>query len=356
MALKNQINLRIAKHKLNEWLFKKLPEAQSLVVSDVEIPSSNGLSYETVLFNVAWTENNIDHHAGMVARVCPKGEGLHPSYNLWVEAEVIRKLYHHTSVPLPKILFYEEEADVFGAPFLVMSRVEGRTLSDNPPFTVESWLLKLSAKDRGRLYDNGLVALAEIHMTDWQALSLDMLPKGIESQIKHYEEYYKWSSKEGENNSVITSAFNWIRENRPLENGRLVLNWGDARLGNMIFDDQLNVAAVLDWEMASIDRPELDIAHWLFVMRVHTEGHGVPLPAGFPDKTAVVERYESLTGYKVNDLHFYEVLATLRSAIILRRLARVMVEQGVLPPDSTMGDHNPAIKFLEQMLEIHFSA
>ena len=69
--------------------------------------------------------------------------------------------------------------------------------------------------------------------------------------------------------------------------GRVALNWGDARLPNLIFRDD-RVAAVLDWEMAFLGDPEADLAWWLFLDWQGCDGYGIPRLDGFPSREQTV--------------------------------------------------------------------
>jgi aminoglycoside phosphotransferase (APT) family kinase protein len=171
----------------------------------------------------------------------------------------------------------------------------------------------------------------------------------LDQELSFYRGYFAWAS-EGARNQVIESAFEWLESHRPAEVGPTVLSWGDARIGNMIFADDLSVAGVLDWEMAALGRPEQDLGWWLFMHRQHTEGFGLPHPEGFPTRTEVIARYEDLTGRSVCDLEYYEVLAALRGAVIMVRLARLMIDAGLLPAESEMAQNNGSSRILADLL------
>jgi aminoglycoside phosphotransferase (APT) family kinase protein len=236
-----------------------------------------------------------------------------------------------------------------------MERLYGRVPTDDPPFTVTGWVLDLSPEQQAALCDNALQVLARIHAVDWRAAGLELLDRresdpalpapGLDQHLAHWENTFEWAA-EGEPNPTVEAAFDWVRENRPTDDEPLVLNWGDARIGNMLFDDDMSVAGVLDWEMVSLGSPELELGWWLFLLRHHTEGIGAPLPPGFPDRDAVVARYEELTGHTVEHLHFYEVFAALRLAIIMHRAGNLMIGAGLLPPDAPMKLSNPASQLL----------
>jgi aminoglycoside phosphotransferase (APT) family kinase protein len=354
MALSNKIDADQATKALTAWLGRRLPDARDIHVSGVTVPSASGMSTETVLFEAAWTENGVARAQGMVARVQPDGSGVFERYDLAKEATVMRALADHTPVPAPKILFYEEDTSVLGSPFLVMARVDGRIPSDDPPFTAAGWVLDLEPARRGELWDNGLEVLAQIHAVDWRALGLEFLDtpeqgSGLSAQLDQWDRTHVWAS-DGEANPTVEAALRWLRDNRPAEEGEQVLNWGDARVGNLIFADDLSAAAVLDWEMVCVASRELELGWWLFLIRHHTEGIGLPLPEGIPDAAESLARYEQLSGHQVRDIEYYEIFAGTRLSIIMARAAHMMIEAGLLPPEATMALNNPASQLLAKLL------
>ena len=357
MALSNQTDPQHAERQLTTFLANRLPGAQDVRVSDVVVPSSSGLSTETILFDASWREDGVDHSKRLVARVQPSGPAVFPSYDLEKEFRVIKAVGDHTSVPVPEVMFYEADESVLGAPFLVMERIDGRVPSDDPPFTATGWVLELSPAEQSTLADNGLKVLAGIHAADWKALGLDFLdrselgPAGLDQQLAYWESTFEWAA-EGESNPTVEAAFEWVRENRPTEDEPLVLNWGDARIGNMLFADDLSIAGVLDWEMVTLASPEMELGWWLFLLRHHTEGIGAPLPPGFPDRDAVVARYEELSGHRVRHLDFYEAFAGLRLSILMHRAGNLMIGAGLLPPDAPMKLSNPATQLLAKLADL----
>jgi aminoglycoside phosphotransferase (APT) family kinase protein len=356
MALTNKIDAERAARNLSKWLATQLDGARDIEVSGVRVPSASGLSTETVLFDTTWNQAGVRRTQGMVARVQPDGPGVFASYDLQKEATVMRALADHTPVPAPKILFYSDDAAVLGSPFLVMARVDGRIPSDDPPFTAAGWVLDLTSEQRAQLWENGLDVLAGIHQVDWRGLGLESLDTpeqggGLTAQLEHWEQTFGWAA-EGEPNPTIEAALRWLRENQPAHEGEKVLNWGDARVGNLIFGEDLSVAAVLDWEMVCLASREMDLGWWLFLIRHHTEGIGLPLPDGIPDATESIARYERTTGHHVRDLEYYEIFAGTRLAIIMVRAAHMMIDAGLLPPGAPMAQNNPAGQLVAKLLDL----
>src|ERR1700739_524953 len=175
MALKNIIDTELAAKRLADCLSSKLPGAQNITVTDVQVPGAGGLSNETVLFTATWREGGVERGRGMVARVQPDGPGVFPEYDLRKEAAVITALAEKSNVPVPGVYFFSDDAAVFGSPFLVMQRVDGRIPADDPPFTANGWVLDLTPEQRRRMWQNSIDILAQIHAVDWRALGLDFL-------------------------------------------------------------------------------------------------------------------------------------------------------------------------------------
>jgi aminoglycoside phosphotransferase (APT) family kinase protein len=354
MALSNTRDPLEAERALTAWLDAKVPEATDVEVGEVEIPASSGLSHETILFRARWREPGGERGERMVARVCPSGPSVFPTHDLALECRVMNALGEHTAVPVPPVLFEEVDPSHLGGEFVVMRRVDGRVPSDDPPFTARGWVLELSPDDQRHLYDNGLKVLADIHAADVATLDIDGLrdrPTSIDGHLAYWEGVFEWAAG-GESNPTVEAGFEWIRDNIPSEEGPLCLSWGDARIGNMIFADDLSVAGVLDWEMAAVGSPEIDLAWWLFILRHHTEGIGAPPPPGFPSFEETVARYEELSGREARNVHLYEVFSALRLAVLMHRAGALMIGAGLLPPDAPMKLSNPASVLLAKLADL----
>jgi aminoglycoside phosphotransferase (APT) family kinase protein len=239
---------------------------------------------------------------------------------------------------------------------MVVDHVAGQVPGDDPPYTVGGWVMDLAPAGRGQLFTSILEEIARIHALDWRALGLgDVLdepefgPIGVEQQLRHWEDSYDWGAQDGVRSPTIDAAFAWARAHRPADD-ELVLNWGDARPGNVIYGDDLSIRAVLDWEMASIGNPQADVGWMAFIMRYMTEGIGAPLPEGMPEPAEMVARYQEITGRETPDVHFYEVLAALKLSVIYVRVGSLMIAGGKLPSDSTIAVNNPCSQILARLL------
>ena len=131
----------------------------------------------------------------------------------------------------------------------------------------------------------------------------------------------------------------------------MTLSWGDSRIGNIIWDD-FECAAVLDWEMAGLGQPEMDLGWWLYFDLQFSDGLGVPRPAGFGSHEETIDHYAEVLGRPLRDLFFYEVFAGFRFAVVMARLADLLVGSDTLPGDSDMATNNLATQLLAKMLDL----
>ena len=353
MALVNTLKTDIVHAQLQQWLAKRFPCA---VVSNVEICVTSGLSCETVMFHAAWTDGDARRDEALVARVQPPGEGLFIRYDMPLEFRVLKAFREHSAVPVPEPLFLETDSKILGAPFFVMTRLRGRTPPDDPPYTAGGWVLDLAPAKQARLIDNALQTLAAIHAADPDALGLrkvlDRPQLGsdvFEQQIAHWEKAFRWAGI-GASHDLIEAGFAWLKQHKPAPPRRKCICWGDARIANLVFDDDLSVTGALDWEMVMLGVPDFDLGWWFFMQRYHSDAIGLTLPPGFPSQDAIVARYEALSGHRVENLHYCMVLTGVRLSICMLRAATLMTRAGLLPPGAPMAINNPATKITAELL------
>ena len=336
MALINKTDPEAVGQVLATSLARHRPGATEVTVGDVVIPQSSGMSNDTVLFTARWKEARRSLERRLVARIAPTGPSIFVHPRLDVEASVISALAKST-VPVPDLLIYETDLSALGAPFLVMGFVEGRAASDDPPFTATGWVVDLDAAARRTLAQRGLEAIAAIHAFDWRTGGLADLDRSGDGRsplrvvMDDIREFYDATSADLAN-PTVEAGLDWLEANWPETESEPVLTWGDARLGNLLYGDDLAVNAVLDWEMVTIGPRELDLGWWTFLLRHHTDGIGVPLPAGLPTSEESVTYYADLTGHHPTHFRFYEVLAGVRLSILTQRAASLLIDAGVLPP------------------------
>ncbi len=354
MAMANTLDPAKLQKSLQKWLSSTIGDDKHVRIDHLEVQSTSGMSNNTVLFDAAWVEHGSEHSHPLVARIQPTGQGVFLTYDLEREYRIMKVLRESTAIPLPMVRWFETDRDVVGAPFMIMDRVAGQIAADDPPFTTIGWTTELTPSRRAKMYDNGLRVLAHIHALDWKHLGLQFVDRadlgatGVEQKLTHYQQTYAWAAGD-RRYPTIDAALQWASENLPAGEPT-VLCHGDARLANLVYSEDLSIAAVLDWELATLGSPEFDLGWWLFVMRHHTDGIGVPLPEGFPTARQTISRYEELTGHMVRHFEFYEVFAAIFLSVTMIQVANVLTAAGLLPAESTMAESNPATHILASLL------
>jgi aminoglycoside phosphotransferase (APT) family kinase protein len=342
---------------LTRWLATKTGPGPTLEVFDVQAPASNGFSNETILCRTRPIGGDGSGEKRLVVRVAPTKHLLFLDAQFDTQYRVMRTLSDgHAAVPLPRLGWYEEDQQYLGVPFFTMDHIEGKVPADNLPYTMEGWVIEATPEEQARMWWSGIDALAAVHRTDWRALGLEWLvagrqeSPGIAQQMAYYRRFLDWAAN-GLKVPVIESTWQWLVEHQPEESGDVVLSWGDSRIGNIIWDD-FEAAAVLDWEMASLGQPEMDLGWWLYFDRQFSDGLSVPRPAGFGSHEDTVARYSELMERPMQDLFFYEVFSGFRFAVVMLRLSELFIGSDVLPNDSDMGTNNLATQLLATMLEL----
>ena len=357
MALKNRDNPELIRDQLARWLPSALDTPGPVEVSGLHIPSSSGLSAETVLFDCAWAHQGQDLSQGFVIRISPGTTGLFPNYDIARELRVMSQLRAHTRAAIPAVRAHEQTGEIIGSPFALLDRVYGEVPGDDPPFVTGGWVTELTPQQRATMWDEALKTIAEIQTADPDALGLadlrhnDLGENVIDQEMEYWRRFYYWSA--GDRRSpTIDKAYEILTANRSSDDQPLVVSWGDARFGNLMFGPEQTVTGVFDWEMACLGRPEVDLGYFLFFDRLYSTGMGLARLDGFPDRAATVARFEELTDHAVRDLDWYEAWAALRGAIIMLRLGSYMIELGMLPPDAAMPFNNPPAQVLAALLDL----
>jgi aminoglycoside phosphotransferase (APT) family kinase protein len=355
MAIINTLGRTGVKTELERRLRATFPEGDTLRITDLDVPQA-GLSFDTLRITIEQEFGGQLRSQKLVARVEPApGTGIFREYDLDREIRVMRAL-HGSKVPVPHIYFYEPDPSILGTPFAVMDCVSGRGPCDSPSYMLEGWILELSPDQRRRMWINALHTVADLHAVDWKALDLGWLARPelgatpVDEQIAYYEWIFAWGS-EGHANPVVDATLAWLKANRPTEPEPIVLAWGDAKPGNMLYDDDIDVTAALDFEMVTLASPELDLGWWMFAHRYHVESlHGRPVPAGILSREEMLDEYRSYTGHEVRNAFFYEVLGGLRVAVLADRGYRMMMSAGLLPADHVAPLNNASTQALASML------
>jgi aminoglycoside phosphotransferase (APT) family kinase protein len=235
--------------------------------------------------------------------------------------------------------------------------VQGRVPTDQPPYHAGGWLHEVTPAEREAIWLGGFDAMARIHRLDIDEAGFGFLRRpglganGLDQELAYYEKYFDWASQ-GRPNPVLEAAHAFLAANKPVGEPEGIV-WGDARIGNIIFDGT-EPAAVLDWEMVTVGSPEKDVAWSVFVDRHHSEGIETPRLPGFPSYADSVAFYEERSGHRVKHLHYYQVYAGYRFGIIMLRIAQQLLHYQVMTEEQSreMEINNTVTRLTAKILEL----
>jgi aminoglycoside phosphotransferase (APT) family kinase protein len=322
-------------------------------VRDLHVPQE-GRSGSMISFCAVWQAQGIRHQRKLIARF-PANFELFLDYDPAYEWRAMEALAGWP-VPVPPLLFHEPDPAVLGRPFYVMGHVEGRVPQTTPSYHATGFVAdELGEAERAELWFNGLTALAELHALDCRR-GFDFLrrphrgARGLDQYLDWVRDWYQWM-RAGRAYPIVEAALDHLFANKPRDAPDAVL-WGDARIGNVVFDSGNRVAALLDWEMAALGPAEVDLAWWVVMDQVLSEGLELPRLAGLPDRAESVAFYERASGRPVRHIEYYEILAALRFALVLIRATERYRSVGLVDADTTFGSNSPPMRLLAQRLGI----
>jgi aminoglycoside phosphotransferase (APT) family kinase protein len=127
------------------------------------------------------------------------------------------------------------------------------------------------------------------------------------------------------------------------------LCWGDARISNQIFNCYETVA-VIDWEMVFPGDPVADLAWFITLDRILTEGIGLERMPGMPGRGDSIARWERNIGRPADHYGYYEIFAAWRFAVIMARIFTQMKYYEVMPADAPVDVENLSSPILRSLL------
>jgi aminoglycoside phosphotransferase (APT) family kinase protein len=323
----------VLREQLEAWLQNLLPGS---TISELVVPSSNGMSSETVLFDLKVPGEGSPRR--LVARIAPDpaADPVFARYDMELQFKTMQMVLEHTAVPVPTVHWLETGSRALGAPFFVMERIEGVVPPDVMPYTFgDNWFFDATVAEQEFLERRAIEVLAALHAVKPDGPAQFLVPAGddrsaLRRHVDDQRDYYEWVAADGTRSPLIERGFEWLEEHWPDPEGEAVFSWGDARIGNMMFED-FSPVAVLDWEMASIGQREIDLGWMIYIHRFFqdlVEDLGLP---GLPQvlrRQTVASSYEEITGYTPQNLDFFTLYAALRHGIVMFRIARRQVTFG----------------------------
>jgi aminoglycoside phosphotransferase (APT) family kinase protein len=282
-----------------------------------------------------------------VARVAPLGDDVpvFRAYELDKQFDTIRLVSQLSKVPVPRMRWYEGDPSLLGGTFFVMDRVDGVVPSDAPAYVLGGWLFDGTPEQQRHLQDSTVRTLVDIHAIDDAETHFPFLQydqAGDTAMRRHVADryaWYDWAAKDVGRSPLVERCFAYLDEHWP-QGSPARLSWGDARIGNMLFQDFTPVA-VLDWEMAGIAPREVDLGWMIYLHRVfqrNVELYNLPGIPGFMNFDDVAATYEAESGYTPRDLELYLLYAAVQFGIVGMRTGLRSVRFGTAEMPAEVDD------------------
>jgi aminoglycoside phosphotransferase (APT) family kinase protein len=322
-------DLDVLARQLTAWLGERMSQARDITIDNLSYPSGAGMSHETILFDAHWAEDGRRITEGLVVRVKPVANMVFPDDLFDSQYRVMRLIHERKWLPVAETLWFEESNAVIGAPFFVMKKVVGRVPVSRPPYATEGWIATATPLQRARLWENAVYTLAAIHKLPMEDFAFLEGPEaarlGLEQEWDKYSRFVEWISID-RRWPVLDAAVENLRGRWP-KNQPPGLVWGGAEMVNMMFDDNFEVIAVMDWEQPSLGGPLNDLAWWLYMADMkHGTASGRPPLEGMGTREDTIALWSEATGVSAQDIEWYEDFMALKIACLGTRM---MMMQGM---------------------------
>ncbi|MEE8279017.1 MAG: phosphotransferase family protein [Thermoanaerobaculia bacterium] len=298
--------------RLAEYLRRIFPDLAGPIELE-QFPS--GYSNLTYLVRVAGSE--------MVVRRPPVGSRVQTAHDMGREYRILSQL-HPVFELAPRPLAFCDDAGVLGAPFYLMERVRGLILRREPPPGLE--LTPETVRALGEAFVRQLVRL---HTLDYEAAGLGDLgkPEGyVERQVNGWRRRYFGSQTD--DIPEIEEIADWLVERLPGESGASLIH-NDYKYDNLVLDpvNPTRIRALLDWEMATIGDPLMDLgsslAYWVEASDPEPLLRFRFVPTHLPGsltRREVAALYARLSGASIENLAYYYCFGLFRLAVIAQQI------------------------------------
>ncbi|RPH51509.1 MAG: phosphotransferase family protein [Desulfobacteraceae bacterium] len=250
-----------------------------------------------------------------------KAKSAHDMSREYRILKALRPVYQYC----PEPLVYSEDETIMGSPFYIMQKIEGIILRRDFPEG-----LTLAPSETKELYLKVLEVQYELHTVDYVKIGLENLGKPndyIMRQVTGWCERYKAALTPDAPGAE--KVMDWLTEHMPPDSKKPGIIHNDFKLDNIVLDksDPMNIVGVLDWEMATIGDPLMDLgsslAYW-----IQNDDHPdmlairmMPTNAeGAPTRKELVKRYALLSGLEIAGFDFYYCFGLFRLAAIAQQI------------------------------------
>jgi len=255
-----------------------------------------------------------------VLRKPPRGAKIKSAHDMHREFNVLSHLKPiYKKIPDPTI--YCDDESIIGAPFFMMERVKGIILRNTVPKG-----LNLNKEDFQRLSTNTVLNMVDLHNLELQQSNLISIgnPNGyVKRQVTGWiGRYFK---AETDSIKAMNAIAEWLEANQPSISATAFIH-NDYKYDNLVLDENsLEIKALLDWEMATVGDPLMDLgttlAYWVEADdNKALRAFNLTWPEGNLTRAQFLETYAKLQHLKIQDILFYYVFGCFKLAVIAQQI------------------------------------
>ena len=282
---------------------------------------SGGASKEQFTFSLDWRNNKGEReNLPLMLRMDPR-ESIVETHRLR-EYQVLRAAWGE--VPVPEVLWIDPEGKHLGQPALIAGFLEG-TVQPPQPGNDERMSgvgLYFNPELRSALGDQFVKILTEIHAIDWRTKGLSTFDVPSANSIEAAQTSLglwerAWYEDTLSAHPVMERAALWLRENIPPVD-KPVLVHGDYRSGNFMYDKNLKINAIFDWELAYLGDYHDDLAWASLPIFGGPDESGNILASSLMPTETFLRKYEQLSGNPVDHtkLLYYQIFSFYKISVI----------------------------------------
>jgi aminoglycoside phosphotransferase (APT) family kinase protein len=341
--------------RLTTWLAATRLDWRALTVAPLDVKLGSGFSADIFFVDVTFSDAAGPQQRTLVVRLQPQNNEVVFESDLRLQAGMMAALDKRGELPVPAWIGLELDPAVLGAPFLVMGRVDGQAATQRPNYNSEGWLVDFSPEQRGLAFANAIQCLARLHAIDWREdfTFLDRPDRGAPGLAQYLGYLRDWHRVAGKGRPmpIVDAALDYVMTHQPADTEVCVL-WGDPTPSNTMWRPDGSVAALIDWELAAMGPPELDLAWWLYFDDLFSRRFGVERLAGLPSRAETIAIYEKASGRTLKNLDYYDIVAGLRMALVAVGAFDRQVSIGNISADNSSLNGNLMTTYLAERLRM----
>jgi aminoglycoside phosphotransferase (APT) family kinase protein len=298
----------ITSERLTRYLVDRMPHWRNVAVSDLHrLPL--GASRETFRFDLAYDDDDGHHVDRLILRRDPPASNVDSDRRH--EFSAYRAIYGH-GIPVPRMILLEEDPVHFGGAISLAEDLRGY---HNSEYQIQepAWRDRLPRLAEGMWTAMGRLAAVPCAKLDLAFMKPATAAGTAMQQLDHWEATLDNADLGPE--PITRAAIRWLRANPPPPAQKLAMVHGDFRAGNFLYDDDGELIAVLDWEMAHLGDPLEDLA-WS-MSRVLSFGKD-DRRSGIAPRADAIRIWEAASGLKADPaaLHWWELLMCVKGQAI----------------------------------------